>query len=528
MIRIRKAAYWAIPPLLSLLIYWPGLTAWFQKDDFVWLNLHIMLENGEGLGRVLFAPFSQGTIRTISERVYFLSFYYLFGMNAFPFRLLGFLTHVANLALLCIVCRKLTGMRSAGFWAAILYTVNSALAVALSWTAIYYEILCTFSFLLNLWLLMRYAETDKRRYLIWHWLAFLLGFGVLELNVVYPAMATLYALCRARHLIWRIIPMFIPSAIYTAIHFAVTTPAASGPYKMFWDASMLKTLWTYWVWSLGPSRLSIIGIPPTFLRSAATVFLIAGLCGFLGWKLWRREWVAALFPGWFLIVLAPLLPLRDHVSEYYLTVPLIGLAMWGGWAIACGWRSSVWLRVAAMSLVAIYLAVSIPLTHIVSKSFHDRSLRIEALVTGVAAQYKGQEGKAIVLKNAEAEMIRSAIYHNPFRIYGFGDAYLVPEDEERFRSDPMHDVMKDRFIAAKELSRMIEENRAVVYDVRDEHVVDITGRYRAPRESKGDEDAWGGPPLVRSRPPGRPPERVPWPASAAGPGGPPHNERIIE
>ena len=500
MIRIRTAAYWAIPPLLSLLLYWPGLTAWFQKDDFVWLNLHTMVDDGEGLLRTLFTPFSQGTIRTISERMYFLSFYYLFGMNALPFRCLGFLTHAANLAMLCIVCRKLTGSRAAGFWAAILYTVNSAIAVPLSWTAIYYEILCTFCFLLCLWLIMRYMETGARRFLIWHWLVFLLGFGVLELNVVYPAIAALWALCCARRLLRRVLPLFVPSAIYTAIHFAVTTPMTDGPYKMYWDASMIRTLWTYWVWSLGPSRLSIIGIPPSFLRSAATVVLILGMCVFLGWKLWRREWVVALFPGWFLIVLAPLLPLRDHVSEYYLTIPLVGLAMWAGWAVACGWRAGSWLRSGAVLLVTIYLGVSIPLATIVSRSFHDRGVRIEALVTGVATLHKGQASKAIVLKNAEAEMIRSAIYHNPFRIYGLGESYLTPEDEERFRSDPMHEVMKDRFIDAQRLSRMLEENSAVVYDVRDEQVKDITARYRGVSLPHGRGSTSGWLPLAEPRP----------------------------
>ena len=181
--RIRAAAYWLVPTLITLLLYWPGLTAWFQKDDFAWLNLH-SLADSNGLIHTLFHPYSQGTIRTISERMMFLSFYYLFGIDALPFRCLGFLTHAANLLLLAVVCRKLTGSRAAGFWAAVLYTANSAIAVPLSWTCIYYELLCTFCFLLNLWLLMRYAETGNQRYFIWQWGAFLLGFGVLELNVV--------------------------------------------------------------------------------------------------------------------------------------------------------------------------------------------------------------------------------------------------------------------------------------------------------------------------------------------------------
>ena len=132
-----------------------------------------------------------------------------------------------------------------------------------------------------------------------------------------------------------------------------------------------------------------------------------------------------------------------------------------------------------MLLVAVYLGVSIPVAASDSRSFHDRSLRIEALLTGVANQHRGQAGKVIVLKNAEAEMIRSAIVHEPFRIYGYKETYLVPEDEELFRTDPLYELVRDRFIDAQRLGSMLAENRAVVYDVSNEQVKDITARYSA-------------------------------------------------
>ena len=33
--------------------------------------------------------------------------------------------------------------------------------------------------------------------------------------------------------------------------------------------------------------------------------------------------------------------LRHHVSDYYLTVPMIGLAMLGGWGVAVAWRAGI-------------------------------------------------------------------------------------------------------------------------------------------------------------------------------------------
>jgi len=475
--RIRTALYWSLPALIALVLYWPGLTAWFQKDDLAWLNLHSLVES-DGLTHALFHPYAQGTVRTLSERVMFIGLYYVFGADALPFRILGFLTHAANLVLLCIVCRKLTGSRAAGFLAAVSYTINSALAVPLSWTCIYYELLCTFCFLLNLWLLMRYSETGRTRYFAWQWVVFLLGFGVLELNVVYPAIALLYALCCARKLVLRVLPMFVASALYTAAKFSIAPPVTTGPYKMYVDGSLFKTLWIYWAWALGPARLWLLGIPPSFLRSAATAVLMAGLLTFLCWKLRSREWTVLLFPGWFLLVLGPLLPLRDHISDYYLTIPVAGLAMWGGWAIASAWRSSLPMKALAVISLMVYAGVSIPVALAITRSFHDRSVRIQSLVEGVVELHENKPGRAIVLKNADAEMIRSALYHNPFRIYGMGQTYFVPEDAAAFRSDPLFSVLGSWYLEPAKLRQMIDDRKAAVYDVQNEKVTDVTAGYR--------------------------------------------------
>src|SRR5260370_754136 len=224
------SGYFAAPLLLALVLYWPGLTAWFQKDDFDLLGLRDMAQV-QGLGRALFVRIAQGTIRTLRERVFFLSFSTIFGIHALPFHCWAFLTFAATLPLLSSVCTKLTGSRGAGFWAAVLWTANSGLAAVLSWTAVYYELLCSFFFLAGFWLLLRYAETGERRFYFAQCTTFLLGFGVLELNVVYPALATVYALCCARRMVLKIVPWFAISAVYTALHLAVAPLPSSGPYQ---------------------------------------------------------------------------------------------------------------------------------------------------------------------------------------------------------------------------------------------------------------------------------------------------------
>ena len=52
-------------------------------------------------------------------------------------------------------------------------------------------------FLLDIWLLLCYIDTSDRRWYVAQCATFILGFLVLELNVVYPALATVVALCCA-------------------------------------------------------------------------------------------------------------------------------------------------------------------------------------------------------------------------------------------------------------------------------------------------------------------------------------------
>ena len=362
----------------------------------------------------------------------------------------------------------------------VLWIVNGGVAVALSWTAVYYELLCAFTLLLTLWLLIKYVETGDRRFYVAQWLTFILGFGVLELNVVYPALAAVYALCCARRIFWKVVPMFAVSAIYTAIHFAVAPLPSSGPYQTFWDFSMISTLATYWKAALGPNRLILFHIHPSLFRSSLTVFLSLGLAGFLAWKIYQRKWVAAFFPAWFVITLSPLLSLRNHIDDSYLTVPVIGLAMWGGWALVSAWHSGYAGRIAAVSLLAIYICVSVPTTRLITLSFHDRSQSIRKLVLGVADLSRNQPEKIVLLKNVDQEMFWSAVYDRPFGLFGAGEVYLAPEDQGAVARDSWLGVPLPQFYADPAIaSSALAQNRVLVLDVSGENVRDITAQYRS-------------------------------------------------
>src|SRR5208283_4795977 len=114
------------------------------------------------------------------------------------------------------------------------------------------QILCAFSMLLAFHFFLRYIETGKRSWYLLQWLVFLIGFGVMESMIVYPAIAALYALLEARKY-WRAtVPLFGASLLFLALHLALVPKQATGTYSMHFDAAMAATLGTYWKWALVP------------------------------------------------------------------------------------------------------------------------------------------------------------------------------------------------------------------------------------------------------------------------------------
>jgi hypothetical protein len=85
-VSLADAAFWLAPPLLCLALNWRGFTGWFRGDDFAWLGTGIYIQNFHDFLVAIFAPQAQGTIRPLSERLFFLLGFSLFGLDACPSR----------------------------------------------------------------------------------------------------------------------------------------------------------------------------------------------------------------------------------------------------------------------------------------------------------------------------------------------------------------------------------------------------------------------------------------------------------
>lgn len=462
--------------VFCLAVHQFALKTWFFQDDFAWLALRLGITSPGSLWQALFSPKAEGTIRTLSERLYFLVFSSLFGLDAVPFKVWAFLTQLANITLLIQIAKRLTGSTQAGFLSAILWTANAGLALALGWSSAYNEVAFAFVVLLAFRLLLLYIDTGQQKYWIWQWIVFLIGFGVLELNVSYPVLAAGYCLCCARNHLRKSLYLFIPSILFGAAHFLFIDPPADPHYKMYFGWTPLSMLWSYWVYSLSTVRDFEANAQLYWLGLSLAIGISVSFAIFAVNRLRRRDWLPVYLLSWFFAVIAPILPLRDHFTEYYVVVPSIGLAILGAWAIAGARRP---LAVASSGLAVLYCVVSISSLQLTEKYFYNRGRSMKYLVTGLEAFPGAKTSRAILLDGVNSDLFWSGVSDDPFRLVGISRVYLTPGSEMFIDPHPEWGGISRFVISTDDAKSLLANNQALVVAFQGRELRDITSAYLA-------------------------------------------------
>jgi hypothetical protein len=474
---IPNLLYWIVPSLLCLALYRLALDTWFLEDDFVWLGQLRLVHGSHDLWIALFQPTIHGTFRPLSERAYFLVLTALFGLDPLPFRICLFVTQFANFVLLCSIVWKITGSRLAGFLAPVLWFVNSDLVIVMSWSSSYMQAMCGFFLLLPFRLLLEYAETGKRRYFWWQWAAFLVGFLVMESEMMYPALAAAYLLFRSRKHLLATLPMFAVSAAYAVAHLVLAKQAAVGAYALHFDAGIFQTLWSYWKLSLVPDGTSHFSKLPGRLAAALVPCLTLGLGAFAAFRIWRRDRLPLIFFSWFVILLVPVLPLKDHVTPYYLTLPLMGIASLGAYAFAMTWTGTIYRRGAAVALLALYLANTVPVTASYLRWRFDRAERAKTIVLGVVTAHRLHPGKTILLTGIDNTLYWSTIPDDPFNAVGVPDVYLAPGTDRGIDTPPGDEGPSKYVLAATTVRSALDKEAIEVYQAGGSRLKNVTRSY---------------------------------------------------
>ena len=467
---MKRAAYYLCAPLVCLALFWRVPFTWFRTDDFGLLGLASTVHDFPTLGYALFHPVAQGTVRVLSDRLFYLALYWLFGIRAGPFHIVILLTWFVALGLAAEIGTRITGSRGAGLLAALLWTVSKVMATPLAWAAVYEVVLCAALALAALYSRVRWLETGARGWQAAEWIFFILGFGAQESMVVYPAIAVLYTWTVARKNVLakgerRVFALFIPALVFAAIHAFFIPRLPSETYQVALDTRLPNTLMMYLRMALGPEHY------------ASRKIVGPALAAFLLWRLWRRDWAALFCAGWFLLWLAPVLPLPKHITEYYVAAPLAGLAWLGGWALVAAWRAGTIARVASAALLTLYLSNAIPAIGEGTAWYLDHTSRMRIAFRAMEAAGRRYPGTILIFKGVDNELFQTGFQDNPYRLAGISGGFLAPGSEEGIVAREDLGGLKGLTISTADALGAVESGRARVLDLSETQPRDVTENF---------------------------------------------------
>jgi hypothetical protein len=476
-VQLRKAGYYLCAPVVCLALFWRVLFTWFQGDDFGYLNNASSVHNLPSLALALFQPAAQGTVRVLADRINYLVFYSLFGVAAAPFHVWGLLTWFAALALAAKIGARIGGSAAAGLAAAILWTTSAVMITPLAWAAVYDMLLLSLLALAALYARIRWLDGRAPGWQAAEWVFYILGFGALETMMMYPAVATLYTWAVARRDITKkgergVFLLFIPAAIFTVLHFLFIPKSGGETYRIAVDGRLPVTLLRY-LWMAAGSR-----------HSALPAVLLPVLAAFALWRLRRRaspEFGAILFcAGWFVLWLAPLLPLPNHISEYYLTVPMMGLAWMTGLAVMAAWRAGWLARAGLAACLALYLAANLPAIGAGTAAYLERTSRMRLAFRGVQEVAFQHPGAMVIFKGVDNDLFQTGFDENPFLLAGISQGFLAPGAEKDIVPHEDQGDVSSFTISKEDALQAIQNGKARVVAIEGyEPPRDITGRYEA-------------------------------------------------
>ena len=436
---------WLAALAVCIAIFWEAFDVWFLMDDFAWLGLKQEIDAGGGWA-VLFEPRAQGTVRLFSERLYFFGLSSLFGLDPLPFRIAAFACQAAVLWLLVRVTAMLGGTWLQGFAAAVVYGASAHMTRPLLWAASFNQILAAFCLLLAFWLLLRGNWwTQYAVYLFW--------FGVLETAVVYPVLATLYCWLFAKDLWRRTLWLWPPAILFVLAHLFVIPRPSGTEYAAIYDFGILASLGEY-------------------------SWMAAGWFGaaLLGWAVWRavkdRDFLPLYFVAWFVLLLAPVLPLQNRISGYYLALPLTGVALLAGTVRGRGPTAA--LVTACAGYVWVSAAAARPEIDFLLTASH----RIRNLLEGGSAAARAKGADTILLSGVDTELFLTGLQDSPFRLYGLHKVYLAPGSETGIRARADLGGVSAYKISQRQAVEVLESGKTIVLSIAGDRVSDATNRYR--------------------------------------------------
>ena len=306
--------------LLTFAVYAPTLTFWFMHDDFLFLRAAQTASNPWVYVRDSFDFRNPGPPADFSfyrplYQASFLGFYKLFGLEAWAYHLLNVSVHLANVAFVWLIARKLTGRVLVAHGAALIFALHPAYTSAVAWVAAGNAVLETLPYLASLWFFLKYLDGGPRRlgYYAASFVAFVLALlfhpEALVLTVlIVLAYGLLYAR-GTRDLLavgpWlRLVPFVVTAIAYFQIQSWVRDHSIVQSVSFGFGPWFNDNYWHFMSFGLYPFGLSTSSAYTTQHLIATIGFLVVSLTvGLVGP---RRGHATTFVLYWFYLSLIPL------------------------------------------------------------------------------------------------------------------------------------------------------------------------------------------------------------------------------
>ena len=450
-------------------LYWPALHATYRIDDYAWLSLANALSHGRSLWWALFLPAGAGSVRPLGERLWFLLSSTLFGSNPVPLHSLAWCLQAINVVLVINLGRRLLGSPLAASLAGALWAVNSTLVGPMIWASAFNEVLFTCLFLSAFHALLRWVESGRTTWLLIHLGLFVLALGTLETAVTFPAVAAAYLLLTHRKR-WRaVLPSLAGSLVFVVLHLWTARLPNAGPYKMTLGWGIVANFAHYWAAVLGPQEYYRTHGGNAALALFGTLFLSAAALLWVAARARRNDWIPLFGVAWFVIALAPLLPLLNHFTFYYTFLPSIGLAWIAGGALALA-RSRP-AKLLAVACAVVYAICEVPSTVFIRNWDLDRSLdvaRREAQMREGVRQIRQQQREGpVFLTGIDTEQFWWGICYGELYREGFAGLHVMPDAGEHGIAIPPREwcYRQDFQLSPSETRQIVAAGSGHVYDL---------------------------------------------------------------
>jgi hypothetical protein len=209
-------------------------------------------------------------------------------------------------------------------------------------------------------------------------------------------------------------------------------------------------------------------------KSIGCLAITTALLVFAIRKLRRRDLLPVFLLLWFPIALLPVLPFRDHFTEYYVSAPAIGLAILGGWALSQARGRTLFM---ASALAALYLVLTIQDAFDLERFYYDRSRKMKYFITALEELPKADASKKLLLAGVSEDLFWSGFADDPFALIGIREVYLFPGSERAVGEHPeWGGIGRYAILPEQAFSALVRQN-AVVLALDGRHLRDVTSAY---------------------------------------------------